>query len=355
MVVSMSRRQNLINLICDRFWKKFDPQEQFFHIQLDITNACNLVCDHCYCPHHKNDGAFDYDEWGQVLDIYEALLNKLHMKAHVTLCGGEPTLAPFIIPLLENIRKRFREASLSIQSNGTRITEELARTCKVLDVSFQISIDGPDATRNDQIRGDGSFEKAIAGCNVLKQHNIPFNHQAVLSKRTIPWIDNFFDLARESGSTSMNFTRLVMEGHAERFKLNNKDEPIVGEELREAYKRILNASRNVGISTTTSGPLWCLIEDGLGAPSNIGFNGIVIGYRGEIKVTSRTPVVLGNVLEDTLEDAIFNHPTMKRLRKGAIDICSECAYFSKCRGDRNASFATYGHFFGWDPGCWLKK
>ncbi len=355
MITSTLNKQNFINWICDRLWTKFDSQEQFFHLQLDITNACNLICDHCYCPHHRNDGSLNYGEWCQVLDKYEALLNTLHMKAHVTLCGGEPPLAPFILPLIENIRKRFPDSLLSIQSNGTRITEELTQKCKEFNVSFQISIDGPDGERNDQIRGIGSFEKAMAGCGVLKDKSIPFIHQAVLSKRTAPWIDDFFALTRKTGARSMNFARLVIEGHAQEFQLNNKDAPLLGEELKTAYKRILDVSRRSGIATSTNGPLWCLIENGLGAPNNVGFNGLVIGYQGKIKVTSRTPMVLGNILEDSLEDVIFNHPIMKRLRKGAFDICSECSYFTQCRGDRNASFATYGHFFGWDPGCWLKR
>src|SRR3989338_4027872 len=127
-------RQNFIRWLCDRLWTKIDPQEQFFHIQLDITNVCNLVCDHCYCPNHKNDGALDYMGWKHVLNIYRALLTKLHMKPHVTLCGGEPTLAPFIISLLEDIRRFFPDSPLSIQSNGTRITKELATRCSELDV-----------------------------------------------------------------------------------------------------------------------------------------------------------------------------------------------------------------------------
>jgi len=36
-----------------------------------------------------------------------------------------------------------------------------------------------------------------------------------------------------------------------------------------------------------------------------------------------------------------------------VEKCGSCPYFSKCGGDRNASFAEYGNFFSVDPGCWI--
>lgn len=49
--------QRLVNWFCDTVWPLVDGQQPILTVQLDITNACNLVCDHCYLPHHKNHGA----------------------------------------------------------------------------------------------------------------------------------------------------------------------------------------------------------------------------------------------------------------------------------------------------------
>ena len=117
---------NFIDWFCDKVWTKIDPQEQILHIQLDITNACNLRCAHCYCTDHKNEGALTFDQWCQILDQYEALLEKLHMTPSIVICGGEPLATPFFFPLLKHIREQFRPCRLDVLSNGTLITKEIA-------------------------------------------------------------------------------------------------------------------------------------------------------------------------------------------------------------------------------------
>lgn len=92
----------------------------------------------------------------------------------------------------------------------------------------------------------------------------------------------------------------------------------------------------------------------MGSPNNVGFGGFVVEYRGEFKVTSRSGVSLGNVLEDGMEPLFLNHPVMKKLRRGEIEVCGKCEHFDKCRGDRNVSFAEFGNFFGPDTGCWVR-
>ena len=74
------------------------------------------------------------------------------------------------------------------------------------------------------------------------------------------------------------------------------------------------------------GSLWFLIDETLGSPDNVGFFGFVVGYRGEFKVTSRTPLSLGNVLEVGMEKLFLHHPIMKRLRGGKIEVCGDCKF-----------------------------
>lgn len=350
-----SFRRRFTRWVCDRLWPQIDSQEQLFHLQLDITNACNLRCRHCYCPHHKNDGALSFEQWCQVLDRYDDLLDNLHMKPVVTLCGGEPMVSPFVVPLLKEIRMRFPHCDLSVQTNGTLFSSEHIRLFQGLRVNCQISFDGPDAARHDVVRGDGSFEKSMNGCRMLADGGVDFILQAVLSHRTKEWIGEFFELAKDVGASAMNFTRLIQAGHAIELIESNVDSPIMGGDLRHAYENILTSSSKFQLPTSTNGALWFLIDGAESAPNNIGFNGLVIGYQGEIKVSSRTSAVIGHALRDDWTDVFMNHPTMVRLRKGDIDGCGTCQHFLKCRGERNISFAEFGHFFGPDTGCWVRS
>jgi MoaA/NifB/PqqE/SkfB family radical SAM enzyme len=174
----------------------------------------------------------------------------------------------------------------------------------------------------------------------------------VLSKRTSLWISDFFKLPPITGAGEINFTRLILEGHAKKLDALGEDYPLEGLELKQALQSILYYSHITKIPTKTSGSLWYLIDPTRGSPSNFGF-GMVIGYRGEFKVSSRISMSLGNVLEEGLEKLFLKHPVMKRLRRGKIEECGSCVNFRQCRGDRNASYGAYGHFFGPDPGCWL--
>ena len=347
---------NIVNSTLQWVYTKIVPDinrnATILGIQLDITNACNLTCDHCYHVHHKNHGALTFDRWVSVLDQYESLLKKLHMLPQITLCGGEPLLCLFLFSLVENIRKRFSNCTINLLSNGTVITPKIAEQLKKYAIHVQISLDGPDSLRHDSIRGKGSFDKALEGCLILKTHYVSFHHQAVLSKRTAPWISDFFKLPSVTGAREMDFTRLIVEGHAKKLGILGEDYPLEGLELKRALQNILYYSKTTKIPTKTSGPLWYLIDSTLGSPSNFGF-GMVIGYRGEFKVSSRISMSLGNVLEEGLEKLFLKHHVMKRLRRGKIEGCGPCVYFRQCRGNRNASYAAYGHLFGPDPGCWV--
>jgi MoaA/NifB/PqqE/SkfB family radical SAM enzyme len=337
--------------VLDHVWTQIDPQDHIFHLQIDITNACNLACTHCYLPHHKNSGALTFEDWCRVIDQYQLLLAKLHMQADIVICGGEPLLSPFLFPLIEYIRGVSPDCELHILTNGILVTTQIAQTMRRWKVKAQVSIDGPDASRHDLIRGAGSFAKTMQGCEMLRAADVSFHHLAVLSHRTTAWIADFFEVAKATGATHMNFVRLVTFGHAESLVAAGSDRPLKGLPLKQALTDIVHLSRAKGVETNTDHSLFHLIEPGLGSPNNIGFSGLVVDYQGRIKVSSRVPSFIGHVFKEGLEALFFEHPVMQKLRRGEIEGCGTCPDFKKCRGDRNASFESFGHFFGPDEGC----
>jgi len=339
--------------VYDKVWKKIDPQKQVLHLQINITNSCNLQCSHCYHQDHNNKGALTYSEWCCVIDQYALLLKKLHMIPNIVICGGEPLMAPFLFELIDYIRCRFPDCEIGLLSNGTLITLDIAQKLFINNVAVQVSFDGPDAHRHDLFRGMGNFKKAVFGCHILKENGVRFHHLSILSKRTAAWIPDFFELPQVTGAVAMNFVRLVEHGKGKEMCDLGSDSPLEGLELKSAMENILALSQKTNIPTATNDALWNLINSGLGFPNNIGFSGFVVDYSGGFKVTSRTPLVLGNVFEEGMEALLVRHPMMKQLRKGNIRVCGDCSYFNKCRGDRSASYSAYGDFFGPDPGCWL--
>lgn len=90
----------------------------------------------------------------------------------VTLTGGEITLHPELVRILESTQVLDRTVSTLI-TNGTTMTPELARQFRDSNVSrICTSIDGPDASTHNTSRGR-SFDRAMNGLRLLQETEKP--------------------------------------------------------------------------------------------------------------------------------------------------------------------------------------
>lgn len=322
-------------------------------LQIDITNACNLSCAHCYHSHHQNKGAIGFDDWCNVIAQYKVMIERLHLQPQIVICGGEPTISPLLFPILEKINEHWPNVLVSILTNGTRLTDALLEKLKVFNVELQISLDGPDAERHDEIRGAGNFAKTTAAVRRAKAQGFDVFLLAILSKKTSAWIGDFFAMARDLGVNQMNFTRFINQGAGSDLESSGKDRALQPIELKEALTRIWSTSREIRVRTNTDQALYNLIDPRLGASEKYGFQGLVIDYKGNLKVSSRADFIVGNVLAEGLENLFFNSAVLRNLRQAKIEKCGSCRHYRRCGGSRNASFAASGSFLKADPGCWI--
>lgn len=112
----------------------------------DITNVCNLHCEHCYwwLNRKENDG-LSLDEWKTVID---EKFKKNHVFI-VTVVGGEPMMRKDVVELFA---REFPKRACVV-TNGTYPFPQIK------DIYFYwISIDG-DRETHDQIRGAGAWAK----------------------------------------------------------------------------------------------------------------------------------------------------------------------------------------------------
>lgn len=327
--------------------------DRYLPLQIDITNTCNLRCKHCYHPHHQNTGAIELADWFNVLDQYEAIVKRLRFRPYVIICGGEPFLSKHFEPVLQNLLSRKWACKLSVLTNGTIASQKTAALLKKFeDVSVQVSLDGPDETTHESVRGRGSFQRSLKGIQLFRENEIAVNLLAVLSKRSSALIGEFFDLAKSLNVNGIGFTRLIVEGHAKNLLSENSDRPLEPFELRDAYRAMIQESARTGVKTGTSAPLFHLLYPGLGRNGRF-WEGITVDYQGKYLASSRSRLVLGDVLKDGMENIFLGHPMLKRLRNQDVRVCGACPHYSVCGGDRNAAYAASGDFLGPDPGCWL--
>ena len=138
------------------------------------TKECNLRCTYCFeeSMHSgcmptvdeikENFAAFLDDGFEKFVVELIKINEKIGRSTDITFHGGEPMLIG--VPLLRRafeIVNKYDGTSISMQSNGTLLTDEMASLLKEYNVKVGISIDGPkemhDAYRLNKGK-KGSFD-----------------------------------------------------------------------------------------------------------------------------------------------------------------------------------------------------
>lgn len=147
---------------------EISPNDFLRSIHIEIADACNERCVHCYIPNERKNNAIDPALFYRLIEEGR----KMNI-IHVTLSGGEPLLHKDILGFL----KRCRELDLSVNvlSNLTLLTDDILSEMKKNPfLSVQVSLYSMDATVHDSItKLSGSFEKTKAGVLRLCDENIP--------------------------------------------------------------------------------------------------------------------------------------------------------------------------------------
>lgn len=178
-----------------------------------LTGGCNLACKHCYItptfmPNGGTGGHLDFELFK--LAIEEGLPLGLQS---VKLTGGEPLLHPDFIRIVDLIREN--ELNLTIETNGTLITPELANYLKWNSTLSHISVSLDGATRetHDAFRGvKGSFQKAYQG--ILSLVELDIHPQVIMSIHSgnCDEVESLVRLAESIGSSSVKFNPIQPTG-----------------------------------------------------------------------------------------------------------------------------------------------
>lgn len=148
--------------------EEISPNEFLRTIHIDVADACNERCVHCYIPNECKNSVIDSALFYRIVEEGR----KMNI-IHVTLSGGEPLLHKDIISFLRKCREL--DLSVNVLSNLTLLTEEIiAEMRKNSLLSVQASLYSMDAAVHDSItKVKGSFEKTKTGILRLCDEGIP--------------------------------------------------------------------------------------------------------------------------------------------------------------------------------------
>jgi MoaA/NifB/PqqE/SkfB family radical SAM enzyme len=176
----------------------------------NITNKCNLTCDHCYIsagPDKERAGELSTEEAKAFIDDVSEMGVPL-----LLFTGGEPLVRNDFWELAAHAKTKKLRAVIS--TNGTLITKNIAKRLKDSGISYVgISIDGADSETHDAIRNQrGSFAKAIQALKNCVELDLKCGIRITASKDNVEEIPNLLDLCLELGVPRFCLYWLVPSG-----------------------------------------------------------------------------------------------------------------------------------------------
>jgi radical SAM protein with 4Fe4S-binding SPASM domain len=134
------------------------PYGRFRNVYLYITEACQLRCEHCYMGERLERALkMPYSSVMRMLTTWRQMGG-----SKLTILGGEPTLHPDYIRIIRGAKELGYEHVITT-SNGLKPAARKFEQMEPADFAYvQISLDGGSAASHDQVRGEGTFDQAIA-------------------------------------------------------------------------------------------------------------------------------------------------------------------------------------------------
>ena len=131
---------------------------------------CNLECKHCFISCSPTNNTIKMMTLKQVKErLHES--REIGVKDYY-ITGGEVFINPEIFEILQAI---LSYGPLDVLTNGTQITFEKAKRLKEIQstsknsLRFRVSMEHFEQERNDSIRGENAYHKAVQGITFLAQ------------------------------------------------------------------------------------------------------------------------------------------------------------------------------------------
>lgn len=204
------------------------------YVDFAINYACNLECQHCFATALHNSpvpGTLSLGEYGDVARQARDL-----GAIHLSLQGGEPTIAPGLLDIIAAMNPW--GVLFSLTTNGTKLSAKLTRDLHRVGVDqLNVSVDSLEPCEHDAFRGRaGALASTLAGIETARRNglrvqvNCTVSHQNLHSpgfRRVIGYCgSNHFILNLVLAAPSGNWTT------AEEYLLTPEDMVVVREIIR---------------------------------------------------------------------------------------------------------------------------
>ncbi|OGZ72911.1 MAG: hypothetical protein A2998_02495 [Candidatus Staskawiczbacteria bacterium RIFCSPLOWO2_01_FULL_37_25b] len=321
-------------------------------VQIEITEACNLECVHCY--NHWRDKSRP----ACFKNLNQENMNKIIASlietgvSSVVLTGGEPLL--FWNILTDAIQQMISAGiAVGLNSNLSLLTDEIAAFLKESGLrNILVSVLGHKKEIHDAITGrDGSWQKTIDGIKKAKKFGFNVSSNMVLMKTNHLFLHETAKLMKELGIACFCATKASPALNARNFgnlTLNR-------EELRSSLAQLIQIKQEfqMEVDVLECYPL-CLISDiskysfFARRSCTAGVTTCTIGPTGNVRPCSHADMVYGNMFEENLIE-IWQKMSDWRNGQYIPDKCHACQFVERCSGGCRMEAKYRGDIRGEDP------
>jgi uncharacterized protein len=224
-------------------------------LYLLLSDACNIRCRYCYflapMPCDYRFSLMEKATAIRALDLFARCVGrsvaKGHPEQHIVIYGGEPTINKGVllealkhIDTLKEMGLLPNTVSVTLNTNGILLDEEILAKCKTSRAVVAISIDGPREI-HDQMRvyssGKGTFDEVIRSYRLAQHMGVKIgvcvtvgHHNISQMREIVRW------LANELGAKGMGFNFLIEHSMSQDGDNYGCHTEVVAQELIESFK-----------------------------------------------------------------------------------------------------------------------
>lgn len=316
------------------------------------SSNCNLDCKYCFYHSLANERSEFSKGMMSAQTAYRVVDSALDFAdgtdVYFTFQGGEPLLQPleFYTGFVDYVKKHNKKNSkinYCLQTNGTLITDELARFLADNGFLVGVSLDGDRELNRYRVYYDGreSFDDVLNGIEKLKKYNVKFNVLSVLTKNTAL---NFRQAYRFFKSNNLRYLQFIIglrpmkSEYDENMFMSCEDYEYF---LTKGFNIYFNDYMRGDYVSVRSFDNYISLVNG-GNAEQCGMNGfcsnqfVVEGdgsvYPCDFYCTDEW--YLGNINKSSFKE-LYNLPKTAEFLKTSFkldDRCKDCEYFYVCRG-----------------------
>jgi radical SAM protein with 4Fe4S-binding SPASM domain len=325
----------------------------------EVTRACDLRCLHCRAAASP---ARDPSELSSA-EALELIDQIVELESGVlVLTGGDPLKRPDLFTLIAAAVERRVSVAIAPSVTPLLTADAIARLAAAGVSRIGLSLDGPDATVHDEMRGvTGSFAATLEAIAAVRAVGLQLQLNTSVMRRTVRELPATGGLVETIAPVLWSVFFVVPVGRA------MQNEMLDAATCECVFHYLYDWGERTGLAVkTTAAPAYrrvVLERDAAHRGQrprrrplpavNDGKGFVFVSHTGEVFPSGFLPLSVGNVKRSPLAEIYRKSPIMQALRLECLleGKCGLCPFRTVCGGSRARAFAATANLFAEDPAC----